>query len=160
MFGSLAAWIKADNFEGKRRFITEQQGLEFLSSLVCDSSVNQAFTIRLRKKIMILINDLVINDDGIFEEENPFFVREHFCGDQDFLNQLQSCLVNAELQNYQEQQYRDTILHILFRLHQYKPDLLGPQFTPILYQHRARLSALIADASADQDLKDLLSEEI
>ena len=71
---------------------------------------------RLRKKIMILIKDLVINDDGIFEE-NPFFVREHFCSDQDFLNQLQSCLVHAELQNLQEQQYRDTILHIIFRLH-------------------------------------------
>ena len=159
MFGSLAAWIKADNFEGKRRFINEQQGLEFLSRLICDASVNQAFTMRLRKKIMILINDLVINDDGIFEE-NPFFVREHFCADQEFLNQLQSCLVNAELQNLQEQQYRDTILHILFRLHQYKPDLLGPQFTPTLYQHRASLSALIADPSADQDLKDLLNEEI
>ena len=36
MFGSLASWIKADNFEGKRRFIQDQQGLEFLTSLVCD----------------------------------------------------------------------------------------------------------------------------
>jgi len=55
IFGSLAAWIKADNFEGKRRFINEQQGLEFLSSLVSDSSINQAFTMRLKKKVMNLV---------------------------------------------------------------------------------------------------------
>ena len=40
IFGSLASWIKADNFEGKRRFINDQQGLGFLVSLVCDGSVN------------------------------------------------------------------------------------------------------------------------
>ena len=116
IFGSLAAWIKADNFEGKRRFINEHQGLEFLSSLVCDSAINQAFTMRLKKKVMNLVSDLVINDDGIYEE-NPFFVREHFCNDSEFLTQLQNCLVNADLQNMQEQQYRDTILLIIFRLH-------------------------------------------
>jgi len=60
----------------------------------------------------------------------------------------------------QEQMYRDTILLIIFRLHQYKPDLLGPQLTPILYQHRASLSALIAEPQVDQDLKDMLNEEI
>lgn len=40
IFGSLASWIKADNFEGKRRFIEDQQGLEFLTRLLCDSSTN------------------------------------------------------------------------------------------------------------------------
>lgn len=74
IFGSLASWIKADNFEGKRRFINDQQGLEFLSSLVCNASVNEAFTMRLKKKVLNLINDLVINDDGIYDE-NPYHVR-------------------------------------------------------------------------------------
>jgi hypothetical protein len=36
---------------------------------------------RLKKKVISLVNDLVINDDGIYEE-NAFFVREHFCSDQ------------------------------------------------------------------------------
>jgi len=62
--------MKADNFEGKRRFIMDKQGLEFLTSLVCDSSVNQAFNMRLKMKVVNLINDLVVNDDGIFEH-NP-----------------------------------------------------------------------------------------
>lgn len=159
IFGSLASWIKADNFEGKRRFINDQQGLCFLASLICDSSFNQAFTMRLKKKVISLINDLVINDDGIYAE-NPFFVREHFCGDQDFLLQLKSSIVNADLSNMQELQYRDTLLNIIFRLHQYKPDVLGPHMIPVLYQHRANIMALMADPQVDQDLKDMLNEEI
>jgi len=36
LFGSLSAWLKADNFEGKRRFLGEKQGLDFLTRLLCD----------------------------------------------------------------------------------------------------------------------------
>ena len=32
----------------------------------------------LKKKVMNLINDLVLNDDGIYEE-HPYTVRQHFC---------------------------------------------------------------------------------
>ena len=85
VFGSLATWIKADNFDGKRRFINEQQGLEFLKSLFCDTTVNQTFNMRLKKKVINLINDLVINDDGIYEH-NPNFVRQTWCADQEFLS--------------------------------------------------------------------------
>jgi len=60
----------------------------------------------------------------------------------------------------QELQYRDTILNIIFRLHQYKPDVLGPQLIPVLYQHRATIMALMADPQVEQDLKDMLNEEI
>lgn len=114
---------------------------------------------RLKKKVISLVNDLVINDDGIYEE-NAFFVREHFCSDQQFLLQLKSSIVNADLHNMQELQYRDTILNIIFRLHQYKPDVLGPQLIPVLYQHRATIMALMADPQVEQDLKDMLNEEI
>lgn len=151
--------MKADNFEGKRRFINDQQGLDFLSSLVCDVNANQAFNIRLKKKIVNLIHDLVLNDDGIYDE-NPFLVRTYYCSDQNFLESLRGAVVNADLQNMQELQYRDSILRIIFRLHQYKPDILGPHFTPVLYQHRQNILALMAQPQADQDLKDMLNEEI
>ena len=98
IFGSLAAWLKADNFEAKRRFINEQQGLEFLASLFYDSSLNQSFNMRLKKKVLNLIYDLVLNDDGIFEE-HPYHVRQFYCADEDFLNQVRGCLVNADLNN-------------------------------------------------------------
>ena len=116
IFGSLSAWIKADNFEGKRRFINDKNGLDFLKRLVCDPEVNQTFNIRLKKRVMNLINDLVTNDDGIYVEQ-PFFVRDFFCQDQVFLNTFAGLLAGANLQNMQELQYRDTVLLILFRLH-------------------------------------------
>ena len=103
---------------------------------------------RLKKKVVNLINDLVINDDGIYDE-NPHFVRQHFCSDQEFLDKIKNILVEADLRNMQELQYRDSLLLIIFRLHQYKPEVLGPIFTPVLYQHRANITALIADPEAD-----------
>lgn len=116
VFGTLSTWIKADNFEGKRRFINEKDGLAYLSKLVCDSSINQSFNMRLKKKVMNLVADLCINDDGIFEE-HPFTVRTHYCNDLDFVNQAVSIVVNADLNNVQEIQYREQVLRILFRLH-------------------------------------------
>lgn len=159
VFGTLATWIKADNFEGKRRFIEEKQGLEYLSRLVCDTNVNQNFTMRLRKKIANLIADLVTNDDGIYEQ-NPFIVRQHFCNDSAFVNKLIEIVVNSDLSNMQELQLREYMLRILFRLHQYKPQVVGPTVTPALYSHRANILAFIAQPSADQDLKDMLNEEL
>lgn len=114
---------------------------------------------RLRRKVVNLINDLVVNDDSIFDE-NPNHVRQHYCGDRDFLNQLRSNLLSSDLKNMQELQYQDTILRILFRLHQYKPEVLGPELVPALYQHRAAISALIAEPEIDQDLKESLTEAV
>ena len=116
VFGSLAAWIKADNFEAKRRFINDQPGLEFLKKLFCDSLVNQNFNLRLKKQVVSLTYDLLLNDDGIFEE-SPYHVRQHFCSDEVFLTKLRSTIVNADLANLGEIQYRDYILRIIFRLH-------------------------------------------
>lgn len=101
IFGALSTWMKADNFEGKRRFIRDKEGLEYLSRLMCDSSVNQSFTMRLKKKVANLIADLCVNDDGIFEE-NPFTVRTHFCNDLNFVNQVISIVQNTDLSSIQE----------------------------------------------------------
>jgi len=57
--------LKADNFDGKRIFIQEYGGIEFLTRQVCSDQANE-YSLRLKKKIMNLINDFVLNDDGIF----------------------------------------------------------------------------------------------
>ena len=106
-----------------------------------------------------MINDLVINDDGIFDQD-PYHVRTHFCSNSAFLSKLTNFIVNTDLNNIMaEAQQRESILRIIFRLHQYKADILGPLVIPVLYQHRAKLAALIEDPAADQDLKDVLGEE-
>ena len=148
VFGSLAAWIKADNFEGKRRFISEKDGLEFLKRLFCDSALNENFNMRLKKKVVNLIYDLVVNDDGIFED-NPFHVRQHFCDDQAFLEKLRVTLTNAQLSDMQELQYRDSVLLIIYGLHQYKPEVVGPLLKPALFLHRGAIVAVTEDPNAD-----------
>lgn len=73
LFGSLASFLKADNFEGKRLFIRDFDGLAFLSRLVCEN-----YTTRLHKRILQLLNDLLMNDDSIFGVEvngDKFYVR-------------------------------------------------------------------------------------
>ena len=84
---------------------------------------------------MSLINDLVVNDDGIFEQD-PMHVRNFFSEDLQFIGQIQGLLANADISNMQELQYRDTILRTIFRLHQLRPEIVGPQLKPVLYQHR------------------------
>lgn len=84
LFSCLTAWLKADNFEGKRRFLNEQQGLEVLVRLVQEAAADDGFNARLRLNVHRLVFDLVLNDDGIFEEQ-PFHVREHLGQREDFL---------------------------------------------------------------------------
>ena len=75
-FTCLTAWLKADNFEGKRRFLSDQQGLELVARLVTEAAGDTNFNAKLRLNIHRLVYDLVLNDDGIFAEQ-PFHVREH-----------------------------------------------------------------------------------
>lgn len=115
---------------------------------------------RLKKKVLFLINDLVINDDGIFDQD-PYHVRTHFCNSSEFLNQLANTITNTDLNNIMaEAHQRESILRIIFRLHQYKADVVGPLVIPLLYQHRAKITSLIEDSAADEDLKEMLGEEI
>jgi len=94
--------------------------------------------LRLKKKILNLVDDLVINDDGIYEE-HPYHVRQYFCNDQAFLAQLTSIIASADLASMQELQYRDSIFRVLFRLHQFKPEIVAPVALSTLIQHKAAL---------------------
>ena len=116
VFSCLTAWLKADNFEGKRRFLTEFQGLEFLARLVTQAAMDANFNPRLKVNIHRLVHDLVLNDDGIFEER-PFHVREHFGAHLDFLNALVTELTRSSIRNARERPLRDLILQTAFRLH-------------------------------------------
>lgn len=63
IFGALSSFIRAENFEGKRRFVQEFGGLDFLASLMNDEVVTQS--LRLFNKVLVLANDLIVNDDFI-----------------------------------------------------------------------------------------------
>ena len=47
VFGSLSSFLKAENFESKRLFIRDYDGLAFLSRLVCSD-----LTLKLQKRVL------------------------------------------------------------------------------------------------------------
>lgn len=85
IFSALSSFIRADNFSAKLRFIKEFDGLEFLSSLLCDELAGES--IRLYKKLLILICDLVTNDE-LIDTTNPMMVRDMFANDKNAMTQL------------------------------------------------------------------------
>lgn len=159
VFSCLTAWLKADNFEGKRRFVSEQEGLNFLARLVSEASSDAGFNARLKTNLHRLLADLLVNDDGIFEER-PEHVREHYCANDQLLAQLAAELGQSDVHNMRQRQIREPLLDSIFRLHQYKPDLVGPALLPVLQQHRAAIEAVMADPAADTDLKEMLRDEL
>lgn len=64
LFGSLSSFLRSENFAGKREFISKMGGLQFLAATVHEKTNSE----RLLKKVIILMYDLVLNDDGIFVE--------------------------------------------------------------------------------------------
>jgi len=81
-FGALSSFIRAENFDGKRSFVIQFNGLDWLASLLNDDVANGS--LRLYKKVLLLASDLVTNDDTIVEE-NPFLVRDYFCHSENVL---------------------------------------------------------------------------
>lgn len=158
IFGSFAAWVKADNFEGKRRFIQEYSGASWLSRLFADAAVCEEFPMRLRKKVILVLHDFVLNDESIFEE-NPFLLRSYFCGDENVLNMLKVLFEDADLARMDQALYRQYALRILFRLHQYRPASVGPLFLPVLAAHKSTLQGQISSTD-DESLKETLQEEL
>jgi len=159
VFGALSSFIRAENFDGKRRFISEFDGLAFMIQLVTaplDTVEKQS--LRLQKKILILINDIVINDDNIFSPD-PFLVRRAFAESPDLIAELVRILHEADLDDIQKLQYREYSLRILFRLHQYMDHVVGPAITPVLFAHRALLSEVI-EKNEDPDKCTLFKEEL
>jgi hypothetical protein len=68
--GALSSFLRAENFNSKREFISKMGGLQFLAALLHEKN----YSVRLHKKLIILMHDLAINDENIFEE-TPALVR-------------------------------------------------------------------------------------
>ena len=97
----MTSWLKADNFEGKRRFISEQDGLDFLARLVCEAGSDAEFNTRLKTNVHRLLSDLILNDDGIFEDR-PKLVREHYSANTVLLGTLAAELAQADVRNMRQ----------------------------------------------------------
>ncbi len=57
--------MRSNNFEAKRQFLQKYGGIEFLIGLAVD---DKNASMRLHKKVLFLLMDLLSNDDMIFAE--------------------------------------------------------------------------------------------
>mmetsp|Transcript_31176 Transcript_31176/g.47708 ORF Transcript_31176/g.47708 Transcript_31176/m.47708 type:complete len:130 (+) Transcript_31176:534-923(+) len=111
--GALSSFLRAKNFEGKREFVGKMGGLHFLAALLLDTKQS----LRLHKKVLILLYDLVLNDETIVTDV-PTQVRKTVGEQMDITKRLVALLLeaSADLSNGQYWDVRETILRILFRV--------------------------------------------
>lgn len=87
-------------------------------------------------------------------------MREHLGQREEFLRALAYELNRSDVRNVRERLLRENILNTAFRLHQCKPESAGPILLPILNQQKIVLGEALADPEADEDLKEMLTEEL
>lgn len=82
---------------------------------------------RLAKKIMMLLQDLVTNDALILMKGNPNRIKLMILEDQDFLQSLISHLKESSgaLDDYQMHDLRISILSIMEHLSTFKPSIMA-----------------------------------
>lgn len=87
---------------------------------VCE---DQNQSVRLLKKTVFLLYDLVINDDLIFKED-PCFVRKGLLADEKVIVKMLEYLLDEDLDDHQKLDVREYILRIFKYLVNYQHNLL------------------------------------
>lgn len=154
IFGSLSSFLRSENFAGKREFISKMGGLQFLAATIHEKTNSE----RLLKKVIILMYDLVLNDDGIFVE-TPQFVRKTFGQQMSVLDRLFDMLMSAseKIGVPSTWDYREFILLTIFKIFQICPEQI-PKYSQLLLTHKQNLITPLKDS--DQDQRELISKEL
>jgi len=154
VFNSLSSFLRSENFPAKREFISKMGGLQFLAATLHEKSNSE----RLLKKVLILMYDLVLNDESIFED-SPTMVRKTFGEQMKIVDRLFEILMEASKQIGVPSTWdlREFTLRTMFRIFQICPELLA-KWTPLLNQHKANLIAPLKESNQDQ--RELIAKEI
>ena len=154
ILGALSSFLRAENFNSKREFVGKMGGLQFLAVLIN----NKEFSVRLHKKVLILMHDLIINDENIFEE-NPKQVRMTFGNEMGVLDRMMELFETAsvDMQSNQYWDNREYILRNIFRIFQVCLDHHKTHQAYFL-QHILKLQEAKKIAADDQ--KDLFDKEV
>jgi len=81
IISALSSFLRAMNFSGKRDFLKNYEGLQFLIAILTE----EGESLKMLKKVLFLLYDLVINDQQIFEKSHPHFVRKALASDDGFM---------------------------------------------------------------------------
>lgn len=128
-FGALSSFIRGLNFDIKKEFLESKNGVQFLALILQD----QAISLRLQKKVLFLINDLVQAEDKTAINQ--------FLEQDGFLNKLFEILMLAA-NNLGDGQYwdiRENALMIVTQLFTVKPEARTP-YSAILTNHKLKIS--------------------
>lgn len=63
-FGALASYLRSNNYKGKKLFVTEHGGIQFIFAIF----KNKQSSVRLLKKAAFLLNDILATEDSILPE--------------------------------------------------------------------------------------------
>jgi len=121
LLGVVSSFLRGPNYESKIDFLSNYNGLEFLINIISDEDSS----LRLIKKALFFLYDLVINDDHIFRKEDPTFVRRNLSQNKELLMKMvKDYLLESDLDNKQTLDMREYVLRILKYVIHYKHDLL------------------------------------
>ena len=109
VLGALTAYLRGNNFVGKRDYIQKVDGLNQLAKNLCEFDER-----KIRIKLIQLCNDLVMNDDSIFDF--GFKVRDYFIENDALLKTLFSIIVDTKFEVAHTAQQREFTLAILQRI--------------------------------------------
>jgi hypothetical protein len=115
--GSLSALIRSKNFEGKERFVFEFNGLDFLARIICEEASSEIKqSLRLQKKALVFLFDLVCNDDNI-NIKDPHYCRRKLGDCKPFMKTMLGDLASLSLDESPTYQVREYILRTLFYIY-------------------------------------------
>jgi hypothetical protein len=90
VLGALSSFLRAENYEGKKEFIKNKNGLQWLNLVLQDKDMSE----RMSKKVLFLIYDLVTLDDKVFPEDKKY-TRRTFPTETGFMDRLFRLMMNA-----------------------------------------------------------------
>jgi len=82
--------------DSKREFLKDYHGLAFMIKAICE---DQNMSVRLLKKLVFLLYDLVINDDQIFKQD-PHYVKKGLLQDEKTLVKMIQILLDEDLDDH------------------------------------------------------------
>ena len=147
MLASLAAFVKGQNFPGKRRYIVQAKGLDQLTRWITRRGKTEKELYgddsQLRKikiKLLQILNDLTNNDDSIINDGS--YVREFIANDHYLQERLLDIIKTADLSVGQDVALRQAVSTILFRVYQRCQDL-KPLYEEVYQAHADKLQAFL-----------------
>lgn len=69
--GALSSFLRSENYEAKKDFIVNYKGLELLSVILQDENTS----LRMLKRVLFLLLDMILNDSLILAEGNANYVK-------------------------------------------------------------------------------------